>query len=101
MGKCKKTAKNLVKIEIDNYVSETLLVVAQHGSKDGCRIEETIHRVPAPLDSLPSVFDPCLFKDTQDHTFYDASKLEDEQNGPERISLCSLLGEYSNCSLYS
>lgn len=61
MGKRKK-AQNVVKIDLGEGAfrkRESLPVLVQQSSKDGRRMEETIHKIAAPRDKPPApTFDP-------------------------------------------
>jgi len=84
MGKRKK-APNVVKIDIGELgKTEVLPVLVQHSSKDGRRVERTMHQVPTPWQNLPpSTFDPSpVLEDT--HAFSDEPM--GEPNGSERVS---------------
>jgi len=62
MGKRKQKAHNVVKVNLGEYAFKetgTLPVVVQHSSKDGRRIEQTIHQVPMSQPNPPPLrFDP-------------------------------------------
>ena len=63
MGKRKKNAQNVVKVDLGDYnfrKSEALPVLVQNLSKDGRRIEQTIHQIPTLQPKPPPLaFDPC------------------------------------------
>jgi len=63
MGKRKRPARNIVKVDLGDFIftkSEPLPVFVQHSSKDGRRIEQTVHQIPAPQSNPPPLgFDPC------------------------------------------
>lgn len=58
----KKRALNVVKVDLGELAikkSKTLPVIVQHLSKDGRRIEQTVHEIPAPQPNpLLLAFDP-------------------------------------------
>ena len=61
MGKRKKNTQNVVKVDLGDYAfkeSGALPVLVQHLSKDRCRIEQTVHQIPALEPSLPPAFNP-------------------------------------------
>lgn len=88
MGKCKRATQNVVKIDIGDY----LPVVVQQSSKDGCRINRTVHQVPVPTpqqDLPPPTFNPSpVFEDTQGHVFPDVDDPMGEPSGSEHVHLC-------------
>ena len=94
MGKRKNKFKNVVKIDLGEYEfggEDVLPVLVQQSSKDGRRVEKTIHKVPAP-QAIPStpVFDPSpMFKVTQDAS-PDAQDPADEPCGVECVCSRSL-----------
>lgn len=87
----RKRVTNVIKVDVDDFAfgEEVVPVLVQQSSKDGRRIEKTLHKVPEPRqDPLPSTFNPSpSFEDAQEHVFDDVLEPTDERNGPERVSL--------------
>lgn len=96
-----KKAQNVVKVDLGDYAfgtGEILPVRVQHSSKDGRRIEQSIHRFPTPrldtpqldtpqLDPPPPSFDPFLvLEDNQDCALPEFRDPTDGSSGPERVS---------------
>ena len=95
MGKRKKKPQNIVKLDLEEHTlgkGEILPVRVQHSSKDGCRVEQTIHAVPALRDNPPPpAFNPSLaFEATQDSMSAEGPGPADELNGSERVRPCPL-----------
>ena len=97
MGKRKNKLRNLVKVDLEEY---ELPVLVQQSSRDGRRVEKTIHKVPVPranpprpranpppprANPPPLTFDPSpMFEDTQDAS-PDAQDPGGEPTGAERV----------------
>lgn len=64
MGKRKKAVKNIVRVDIGDdppiHKTKSLPLLAQHLSKDGRQITQSVHEVPAPqvVYPAPSAFEP-------------------------------------------
>lgn len=92
MGKRKKGALNVVKVDLGSLIikkSETLLVLVQHLSRDGRRIERSIHKIPAiQPDPPPLSFDPCpVVMEEEDDVFIEAESSK-KMNGGDRVRSC-------------
>jgi len=77
MGKRKKNSQNVVKVDLSDtdFGKRTLLpVVIMHSSKDGCRVEQTVHRIPTLQQNLPPpTFNPSpVVNDAWDDAWDDA-----------------------------
>jgi len=86
MGKRKKAPGNIVKIDLEEYAvkgGEILPILVQHSSKDGRRIEQTVHEVPNPRNNLPPpTFNPSpAFEAAWDNMFPELC----ESDGTERV----------------
>ena len=91
MGKRKKKAENIVKVDFGDYAFEEsgiLPVLVQHSSKDGRRIEQAIHRIPALEPSPSPAFDPRLVveeADNNEDTILFDVEPPDGDNGGDRV----------------
>ena len=90
MGKRKKNAQNVVKVDLGDLIftkSEPLPVLVQNLSKDGRRIKQTIHQIPAPQLNPPSLtFDPCpVFAEDEDTVFLDAEPPSGGGSGEDHV----------------
>jgi len=104
MGKRKKNTQNVVNIDLGDYAFEdgrVLPVLVQHSSKDGRRIEQTIHRIPAPGPSLPPAFDPrpVVEEAEEDAPFFDFEPPGGGDGGDRVCSCFSLLFSVPNIPL--
>ena len=99
MGKRKRQAPNVVKVDLRDVTfkkSDMLPVLVQNLSKDGRRIEQTVHKIPAPrptrpnpsplvFDPPPLSFDPCpVVAEHEDNVFFDTEPTGGE-NGGDRV----------------
>lgn len=111
MGKRKKNAKNVVKVDLGDLTiknSRALPVLVQNLSRDGRRIEQTVHKIPIPrLNPPPLAFDPCpVVAEDEDDTFFDVQHLgEEDEGGEDGDCVCSyfspLFGVSDGCGGYS
>jgi len=95
MGKRKKRPGNIVKVELDDALSgigEAIPIVVKQSSKDGRRVQQTVHQVPTPRQhQIPSTFDPSpAVTDDWDCVFPGIDDPVDEPEGPESVRSCSL-----------
>lgn len=105
MGKRKKNTQNVVKIDLNdtNFGKTKLLaVVVRQVSKDGRRVDQTVHRIPTSQQNPPPpTFSPSPVVDDTwdnawdsawDHAFPDDDDdvTQGEANGPEPVRLYSL-----------
>ena len=93
MGKRKKSSQNVVKVNLGDCEfkrGEILPVRVQQSSKDGRRMEQTVHKIPMPRNNPPPpTFNPSLaFEATGDYTFLEACDPADESGGPECVRPC-------------
>jgi len=88
MGKRKKNSQNVVKVDLSDTAFGKGKLIVGHSSKDGRRVEQKVHRIPAPQQNLPPpTFNPSpviggTWDDAWDDAFADAG---DELNGPESV----------------
>ena len=90
-GKRKRKPQNVVKVDLSDAMfrkGEVLPVVVKHSSRDGRRVEQTVHQVPTPRQSLvPPTFDPSpAVRDDWDCEFPDTSNPTGELDGPDAVS---------------
>ena len=93
MGKHKK-ATNVVKIDLGDIFKkeEALPVLVQHSSKDCCRIEQTVHSIPAPQppqppqpNPSPLSFDPCPMVAEDEDDVFISTKPHGEGNDGDHV----------------
>lgn len=93
MGKRKKS-KHLVKLDLGEDVvgkAKVVPLLVQQSSKDGRRVERSIHTIPAPRVHPPPTFDPSpKFATTEECAIPGVSDPVGEPCGAERVSLHSL-----------
>lgn len=66
---------------------DVLPVVVQQASRDGRRVEQTIHKIPKPQDPPLSTFSPSpVYETTQEYVFPEVCLPMNEQNDSERVS---------------
>jgi hypothetical protein len=80
MGKQKKITQNIVKVDLGDLLftkDESLPVLIQHLSEDGCRVRQTVHQIAVPPLNPPSLgFDPCpVATEDEDVVFFDIEPL--------------------------
>lgn len=95
MGKRKKAAQNIVKLDVGDFAfekGEILPVLVQHSSRDGRRIEQTVHKVPTPRPNPPPPsYDPSpVFEDVEGCVSPDADNLAGELDDFENVRSCPL-----------
>ena len=94
MGKRKRKATNVVKVDLGDITikkNTALPVLVQHLSKDGRRIEQTVHRIPIPRSNpSPLTFDPYpVVAEDEDDTFFDIEPPGGEDGGDGGDRVCS------------
>lgn len=91
MGKRKRNAQNVVKVDLGALVlkkSKALPVLVQHSSKDGRRIEQTVHEIPAlPPDPYLLAFDPCPVVTEDEDDVFLGTEPSSEGNEGGRVCL--------------
>lgn len=99
MGKHKKNSPNVVKVDLsdsDFGKKKVLPVIVGHLSRDGRRVEQTIHKISTPQQNVvhPPVFNPSPAIDETwddawdgawDYAFHDNGDATAEPNGPEPV----------------
>jgi hypothetical protein len=86
MGKRKKNAQNVVKVDLGDCTfggSNALPVLVQHTSKDGRRIEKTVHKILARQSDPPlPTFEPRpVVTEVEDDMFIDVGSSSGEHGG--------------------
>jgi len=95
MGKRKKQPENVIKIELNDAPlgkCHVLPIVVKQPSKDGRRVEQTVHEVPTPRRHvIPPTFDPSpAVGDDWDSVFPDFDDPTDGLDSPESVRSYSL-----------
>ena len=88
MGKRKKKSQNVVKLDL----REAVPLLVQQSSKDGRRVEQSVHNIPTPqIHPPPPTFDPSpLFATAEDCVFPEVCDSTGELSSTEHVRLCSL-----------
>ena len=90
MGK-RKRPRNVVKVDLEDVPkSEKIVpVLVQQKSRDGRRLEQTVHNVPVPPSQPPpSTFNPSpTYGSTEDDVFTELHDPMEEPSGPDRVRL--------------
>lgn len=94
MGRHKK-AHNVVKIDLREDVlgkARALPLLIQQSSKDGRRLEQSVHKILAPqIYQPPPTFDPFpTFATAEGCTFPESYDTAAEPSGAERMRVCFL-----------
>ena len=89
MGKRRKL-QNVIKVDLGGIPKSDKIipVLVQQKSKDGRRLEQSVHNVPLPQDQpRPPTFNPSpAYEAAMDDAFPGSHDPSDEPNGPERVS---------------
>jgi len=92
MGKWKRHTQNVVKVDLGDLIftkSQLLPVLVQHLSKDGRRIEQTVHQIPALQPNPPPLaFDPCPVAIEDNNAIFPDIEPPGGENGGDHVCSC-------------